>query len=287
MNKKQVGSLLIGVGVLMALLVGALAYFQLKSAEEALTQVPTRRVVVATRDVPEQGRIELNSVALASISEEALPARPIQRVDEAVGKFARQKIYRGDILNEDRVVSLETIRREVSAGRPAPAPSLVLDRDQVMFVLPSRLTGSFAGQSANLLTAADALRPGDYVDVLVTTLEFPDGMTTEQREEARANRPWDFLRTRVMFQNLRVHNVGIFAGPDAKEQTASRADERYLTFIVDRETALQLKWLKDIIALGQANIDFVLRSPSNPDMFASEAMTVQDIRQRYGVYGRQ
>ena len=56
---------------------------------------------------------------------------------------------------------------------------------------------------------------------------------------------------------------------------------------MDRETALQLKWLKDIVALGQANVDFVLRSPSNPDTLPSEPMTVQDIRQRYGIYGRQ
>jgi|SRR3954447_15368389 len=285
MNKKQVGSLLIGFGVLLALVVGGLVYFQLKNAEEQLGQVASERVVVATRDVPEQGRIEASAVTLASISREALPARPILKIEDAVGKFARQRIYRGDILNEDRVVSLEQIRREVSAGRPAPAPSLVLDRDQVMFVLPSRMTGSFAGQNPNLLTAVDAIRPGDYVDVLVTTLELPENMTPEERETARAQRPWDYLRTRVIFQNLRVHNVGPFVGPDAKEQPKS--GDTYLTFIVDRDTALQLKWLKDIVALGQANVDFVLRSPSNADTTPSEPMTVQDIRQRYGIYGRQ
>jgi len=285
MNKKQVGSLLIGFGVLLALVVGGLVYFQLKNAEEQLGQVASERVVVATRDVPEQGRIEASAVTLASISREALPARPILKIEDAVGKFARQRIYRGDTLNEDRVVSLEQIRREVSAGRPAPAPSLVLDRDQVMFVLPSRMTGSFAGQNPNLLTAVDAIRPGDYVDVLVTTLELPENMTPEERQVAREQRPWDYLRTRVVFQNLRVHNVGPFVGPDAKEQP--KAGDTYLTFIVDRDTALQLKWLKDIVALGQANVDFVLRSPSNADTTPSEPMTVQDIRQRYGIYGRQ
>ncbi len=285
MNKKQAGSLLIGVGVLLALIVGGLVYFQLKSAEEQVGKIASERVVVASRDIPEQGRIEASAVTLASISREALPARPILKIEDAVGKFARQKIHRGDILNDERVVSLDQIRREVAAGRPAPAPSLVLDKDQVMFVLPSRMTGSFAGQSPNLLTAVDAIRPGDYVDVLVTTLELPDSMTPEQREEAKAQRPWDYLRTRVVFQNLRVHNVGPFVGPDAKEQP--KTGDTYLTFIVDRDTALQLKWLKDIVALGQANVDFVLRSPSNPDTLPSEPMTVQDIRQRYGIYARQ
>jgi len=285
MNKKQMGSLLIGFGVLLGLVVAGLVYFQLQAAQEQLGQVASERVVVATRDIPEQGRIEASSVTFASISKEALPARPITKIEDAVGKFARQKIFRGDILNDERVVSLEQIRREVAAGRPAPAPSLVLDKDQVMFVLPSRMTGAFAGQGPNLLTSVDAIRPGDYVDVLVTTLELPESMTQEQREEARVNHPWDYLRTRVVFQNLRVHNVGPFLAPDAKE--APKTGDTYLTFIVDRETALQLKWLKDIVAMGQANVDFVLRSPSNPDTLPSEPMTVQDIRQRYGIYGRQ
>jgi flagella basal body P-ring formation protein FlgA len=139
MNKKQVGSLLIGVGGLMAIIVGVVVYLQLKSADERLQQVPTERVVVAARDIPDQGRIELRSVDLASVSKEAVPARPITKVDDAVGKFARQRIYKGDILNADRVVDLKTIRDDLSAGKSVPSVSLVLDRDQVMFVLPARL----------------------------------------------------------------------------------------------------------------------------------------------------
>jgi Flp pilus assembly protein CpaB len=289
MNKKQVGSLLIGVGGLMAIVIGALVYFQLKAAEERLGQVPTERVVVATRDIDAQGRVELRSVDMASVSKEALPARPINRVEDAVGKFARQKVYRGDILNQDRVVDLRTMREDIAQGRPVPSVSLVLDRDQVMFVLPARLQGSFAGQGPNLLTSADAIRPGDYVDILVTTLELPDTLTPEQRQDARANHMADYLRTRVLFQNLRVYNVGVFQQPDAKsdQPATTRPEDRYITFIVDRDTALQLKWLKDLVALGEGNVDFVLRSPGNPDLVSNAPVTVQDMQRQFGLYGRQ
>jgi len=289
MNKKQVGSLLIGVGGLMAILVGIVVYLQLQSAQDKLAQVPTERVVVATRDIPDQGRIELRSVDLASVTKEAMPNRPITKVDDAVGKFARQRIYKGDVLNADRVVDLKTIRDDLSAGKSVPSVSLVLDRDQVMFVLPARLQGSFAGQGANTLTAADAIRAGDYVDILVTTLDFPDGMTPEQRQAAQGDRLAEFLRTRVLFQNLRVYNVGVFQSPDAKadQQAATRPEDRLITFIVDRDTALQLKWLKDLVALGQANVDFVLRSPSNSDVQNTPPITVQDMQRQYGLYGRQ
>jgi Flp pilus assembly protein CpaB len=289
MNKKQVGSLLIGVGGLMAIIIGVVVYLQLKSAEERLQQVPTERVVVATRDIPDQGRIEVRSVDLASVSKEAVPNRPITKVDDAVGKFARQRIYKGDILNADRVVDLKTIRDDLSSGKAVPSVSLVLDRDQVMFVLPARLQGGFAGQGPNTLTAADAIKAGDYVDILVTTLEFPEGMTQDQKQAAQQDRLAEFLRTRVLFQNLRVYNVGVFQPADAKsdQAAASRPEDRLLTFIVDRDTALQLKWLKDLVALGQANVDFVLRSPSNSDVQASPPITVQDMQRQYGLFGRQ
>lgn len=281
--------MLIGVGGLMAIIIGVLVYFHLKSADERLQQVPTEHVVVATRDIADQGRIEVRSVDLASVSKEAVPNRPITKVDDAVGKFARRKIYKGNILNADRVVDLKTIRDDLSSGRAVPSVSLVLDRDQVMFVLPARLQGGFAGQAPNTLTAADAIKAGDYVDIFVTTLEFPEGMTQEQKQAAQQDRLAEFLRTRVLFQTLRVYNVGVFQPPDANsdQQAASKPEDRLLTFIVDRDTALQLKWLKDLVALGQANVDFVLRSSSNSDVQATPPITVQDMRRQYGLYGRQ
>jgi Flp pilus assembly protein CpaB len=246
-------------------------------------------VVVATRDIPDQGRVDVRSVEYANVSKEALPARPILKTEDAVGKFARQKIYKGDILNADRVVDLQTIRQDLAAGKAVPSVSLVLDRDQVLFVLPARLQGSFAGQGPNTLTAADALKAGDYVDIIATTLEFPDGMTQEQRQAAQQDHLADYLRTRVLFQNLRVYNVGIFTPPDQKssDQAQTKPEDRLITFIVDRDTALQLKWLKDLVALGQANVDFVLRSPSNPDIQPSQAITAADMQRQYGLYGRQ
>lgn len=309
MSRKRGGVLLVGVGLLLAVLAGWLAYSQLKAAEKRVEQVPGRRVVVATQDIPEQSRIALSAVTLATISEEALPARPFTDVSQAVGKFARQRIYRGDILTEDRVIGLEQLRagdgatRAGSTAPPAAAsPSLVLDKDQMMVAFPARLQGNFAAQSPNLLTEVNAIRAGDYVDILVTTLEFPEGMTREQRDEARREYPWEYLRTRVMFQNLRVHHVGEFdeavgalsgrsggsaltAATQSAARGRTRPEDRYLTFIVDRDTALQLKWLRDLVALGHASVDFALRSPANQEVTSAPVLTVQDIQRQFGLYG--
>jgi Flp pilus assembly protein CpaB len=298
-QKKRGGTILVSVGLLMALVAGWLAYSQLKAAEKRVEQVPGVRVVVATQDIPEQGRIAFNMVTYATISEESLPARPMTDVSSAVGQFARQRLFKGDILTADRVVSLEQVRNGATSA--VASPSLVLDKDQVMMVLPAKMSGNFAGQSPNLLTTTNAVRAGDYVDVLVTTLEFPEDWTPQQRDAARRENPWDYLRTRIMFQNLRVHHVGSFPDPGQAPAAAARTnnpvssattraptvrpEDRYLTFVVDRDTALQLKWLKDIVALGQANVDFVLRSPASQDVQQTNTLTVQDIRRQFGVYG--
>jgi hypothetical protein len=257
---------------------------------------------VATQDIPAQARITLSAVTLASISEESVPARPFVDIGQAVGQVARQPIFKGDILTADRVLSLDQIRAGGTGAVAgiAASPSLVLDKDQVMIVLPAHMTGGFAGQSPNLLTNTNAIRDGDYVDVLATTLELPDGMTPQERGVAREERPWDYLRTRVLFQNLRVHHVGSF--PDLGDNrgtpgqggfaavapagnSATRPEDRYLAFVVDRETALKLKWLKDIVALGHANVDFVLRSPVDQEIQPNETLTVQDLRRQFGMYG--
>jgi Flp pilus assembly protein CpaB len=300
MNRKRGGMMLVSVGLLMAVIAGWLAYSQLKAAEKRVEQVPGVRVVVATGDIAEQGRIAFNNVTYATISEESLPARPITDIGQAVGQFARQRIFKGDIITADRVVSLEQVR--TGGGGVAASPSLILDKDQVMMVLPAKMSGNVAGQSPNLLTTTNAIRAGDYVDVLVTTLEFPEGSTQQEKDIARRENPYDYLRTRVMFQNLRVHHIGAWPDPNQPAPAPARGsvvgnaarpqvtvnvrpEERYLTFVVDRETALQLKWLKDVVALGHANVDFVLRSPVNQEVQQSEALTVQDIRRQYGVYG--
>src|SRR5690349_20031586 len=110
MRKKRGGALLVALGLVLATSAGWLAYSQLKAAEQRVGQVPGVRVVVATQDIPEQGRIAFSSVAMATISEESLPVRPYKDIIQVVGQFARLRIFKVDILTPDRVVSLDQIR---------------------------------------------------------------------------------------------------------------------------------------------------------------------------------
>src|SRR6185295_20122631 len=87
------------------------------------------------------------------------------------------------------------------------APSFRIEKGKVMYVMPVQ----FAGSQFSLATV-NALRSGDRVDLLYTTINAPQGLTPEQRDEVRAN-PIPYLQTRIMLQDLRIQEIGSYA-PD-------------------------------------------------------------------------
>ena len=136
-----------------------------------------------------------------------------------------------------------------------------------MYVMPV----SFAGSQFSI-AQVNALRSGDRVDLLYTTINSPSGMSADQRQEVQAN-PIPYLQTRIMLQNLRIQEIGTSApdgsllpatgDPAAKGAAPSLANANII-FIVDPEEALVLKWLKDAATYyKQSNVEMVLRSPAD------------------------
>src|SRR4029077_8832161 len=85
--------------------------------------------------------------------------------------------------------------------------SFRIEKGKVMYVMPV----SFAGSQFSL-AQVNALRAGDRVDLLYTTINAPQGLTPEQRDEVKAN-PIPYLQTRIMLQDLRIQEIGTYA-PD-------------------------------------------------------------------------
>jgi hypothetical protein len=120
----------------------------------------------------------------------------------------------------------------------------------------------------------NALRAGDRVDLLYTTINAPQGLTAEQRDEVRAN-PIPYLQTRIMLQDLRIQEIGSYApdgslvpatgDPNAKGAAPALANANII-FIVQPEESLVLKWLKDAATYYKdSNIEMVLRSPADEE----------------------
>jgi Flp pilus assembly protein CpaB len=256
-QRKRLGFILIGGGVLMALIVGVMVYSQVSEAERVKASLPTARVVIATADIPPRTEIAASMVNIRTVPDELVQAGAATKIEDVVGKFTPDPISKGAVLNTQKIGPVAVKN----------APSFRIEKGKVMYVMPV----SFAGSQFSI-AQVNALRSGDRVDLLYTTINAPQGLSVDQRQEVTAN-PIPYLQTRIMLQNLRIQEIGSYApdgslvpatgDPTAKNAAPALANANII-FIVDPEEALVLKWLKDAATYyKESNVEMVLRSPAD------------------------
>jgi len=254
-QRKRLGFILIGGGVILALIVGVMVYSQVSEAEHVKAQLPTARVVIAMADIPARSEIAASMINVQTVPNELVQAGAATKIEDVVGKFTPNAITKGEVINTQKIgpVSVKN------------APSFGIEKGKVMYVMPV----SFAGSQFSL-AQVNALRSGDRVDLLYTTINAPQALSTDQRQSVESN-PIPYLQTRIMLQDLRIQEIGSYApdgslipaGGDPKNGSTAIASSNII-FIVDPEEALVLKWLKDAATYYQkSNVEMVLRSPAD------------------------
>ncbi len=257
MQRKRLGYILIGGGLVMALAVGVMVYSQVSEAEHVKASLPTARVVVATGDILARTEIPASMVNVRTVPDDLVQVGAATKVEDVVGKFSPDAITKGEVINTQKIGPVAVKN----------APSFRIEKGKVMYVMPV----SFAGTQFSLATV-NALRAGDRVDLLYTTINAPQGLTAEQRDAVNAN-PIPYLQTRIMLQDLRIQEIGSYApdgslvpatgDPSGKGAAASLGGANII-FIVQPEESLVLKWLKDAATYYKSsNIEMVLRSPAD------------------------
>jgi hypothetical protein len=135
----------------------------------------------------------------------------------------------------------------------------------------------------------NALRAGDRVDLLYTTIDAPAVVTAEQRDQIRAA-PIPYLQTRIMLQDLRIQEIGTYAADGSlvpatgdPGKGAASLDAANIIFVVKPEEALVLKWLKDAaIFYKDSSIEMVLRSPADDELADNNlVVNFNYMRQKY------
>jgi Flp pilus assembly protein CpaB len=258
-NRKRLGYILIGSGLVLALFVGVTVYSQVNEAERVKASLPTARVVIATADIPARTEIAASMVNVRTVPDELVQVGSATKVEDVVGKFSPDAITKGSVINTQKI-------GPVAAKN---APSFRIEKGKVMYVMPV----AFAGSQFSI-AQVNALRAGDRVDLLYTTINSPQGLSADQRDDVRAN-PIPYLQTRIMLQDLRIQEIGSYApdgsllpatgDPTKKDSTASLQGANII-FIVKPEEALVLKWLKDAATYYKdSNIEMVLRSPADEE----------------------
>jgi pilus assembly protein CpaB len=138
------------------------------------------------------------------------------------------------------------VRTQLVAANGKSGASITLEKGKVLVAFPT----------TDPLTVAGLVRPGDRVDVLAT-------VTSGTGELAR--------KTQTTLQNLEVIDV-LTAGREGQKASS-------LTFVVDHQVALVLKYLRDT----QATIDIAVRSRSESETTATTTVDLGYLLNAYGV----
>src|ERR1043165_6184548 len=172
-----------------------MVYSQVSEAEKVKASLPTARVVIATADIPARTEIAASMVNVRTVPDELVQAGAATKIEDVVGKFTPDAITKGAVINTQKIGPVAVQN----------APSFRIEKGKVMYVMPV----SFAGSQFSL-AQVNALRAGDRVDLLYTTINTPQGLTADQSDEVRAN-PIPYLQTRIMLQDLRIQEIGSYA----------------------------------------------------------------------------
>jgi Flp pilus assembly protein CpaB len=275
---RRLGIIFTAIGLAVSVIVAIVVYSQLSEAERVRTSLPTLRVVVAATDIPPRSEIPAASLSVQVIPDQLMQVGAATRVEDVAGKFTPDGFVKGELINVNKLGPVAA----------KSTPSYAIEKGKVMYVMPVAFTGTpFSVARVN------ALRAGDRVDLLYTTLDLPQGLAAQQRDDARAN-PIPYLQTRVMLQDLRIQQIGSYAAdgsflpatgdPNSKASPPS-LDDANIIFVVSPEEALVLKWLKDAATFYKdSNIEIVLRSPSDEEQTdTNTVVNFNYMRQKYNL----
>ena len=138
------------------------------------------------------------------------------------------------------------VRSQLVAANGRSGASVTLEKGRVLVAFPT----------VDPLTLAGLVRPGDRVDILAT-------VSAGGGEAAR--------KTQTTVQNLEVVDV-LLSGREGQKLAS-------LTFVVEHQVALVLKYLRDT----QATIDIAVRSRAEIDQASTTSVDQAYVLQTYGV----
>jgi Flp pilus assembly protein CpaB len=267
LRPERLGFILTAVGLVLSLLIGVLVYTQVAEAQRVRASLPSTVVIVAATDIPARSEVAASMLTVSTAPDPLIQDGAATRVEDVAGKYTPDGFVRGEVINT----------RKLGPAATKNTPSYGIEKGKVMYVMPVSFTGTELS-----ITRVNALRAGDRVDLLYTTIDAPAGLAADQRDQVRAD-PIPYLQTRIMLQNLRIQEIGSYAADGSLVPAATDASVKgappslanaSIIFIVTPEEALVLKWLKDAaLFYRDSNVEMVLRSPAD-DQQADNSLVI-------------
>jgi pilus assembly protein CpaB len=150
------GKAVLLLALFLGLISAVLVYVYLSQAggEKTAASGETQPVVVAKQDIPVATRITADMVEIKAISVDAVHPDSFSTTEGVVGNLARYPIMAGEQVLSDRVAASSLTLPE---GAELPLP----------YIVPEGKRAVSVGIS-DLISAGGLVRPGDYVDVILT-----------------------------------------------------------------------------------------------------------------------
>ena len=227
------------------------------------TPVPQREVLVARTDIAANSVITSSQVTTASFPVDLVPADAITSTGSVINATAKTAVFSGQIL----------LQRQFIAG---PVTSII-PPGKVLVAFPS----------TDMLNATGAVQPGDHVDIMIS---LPISGTT--RLDAGASNGTQIapgattLVSQLTLQNIEVYTMGEWTPPGQTANANGNANAnpqalKIITFIVDHQEALILKFVKD----SGGTIDLAIRSAQDNQNVDTDPVTIDYLVDLYKFIG--
>jgi len=240
------------------------------------TPIPKVFVVVAANDLAENVAVSAVDVVQKQLPVEFAPPNAIAAPEIAVGKYTTSRIYKGEILIAP-LLSDSKQTSQLAARIPEGKVAMAVAVDDAMNVL-------------------GALHAGDHVDVLLSldlknllplvTPQAGQASSSPAGQTAAAQTPPE-LSTQLTMQNVEILAVGPPAGDVPAANTSgqstsqpaqpSQQQSRTITFLLDRQDAVTLKYIKD----SGGTLDLVVRAPADQTLAKTDAVTLDTLYNKF------
>jgi pilus assembly protein CpaB len=253
----QRGLLFILLGLIAAVAAAAVVYSLSNgvaaktSSVTVPTAVPQRGIdiVVARQDIAANTKIITDMLTLKQYPLDLLPSDGYTSTAPLVGTTTKVKVLQGDPLRRGQFIA--------AGGRIGA--SVNVEKGKVLVAFPS----------TDIRNSTGAVQPGDHVDILLTlpisgTARLDAGAGTESQLQSGKN-----LVSQATLQNIQVYSTGEWTPPNAQGGENARG-LKIITFIVDHQEAIILKFVKD----SGGVIDLVVRSLEEKDTVVTDPVNL-------------
>jgi len=264
------GMLFIIIGLVAAIAAGVVVFLlsnniatQAASQTTPIPRAPTggTDVLVAYTDIDANSVVTSSMLVTATFPADLVPEDAYTRTLGVLGQTAKTKVFAGQML----------LKRQFVAAGGRTGASASVPKGKVLVAFPS----------TDIINSTGAVQGGDHVDILLSIpisgtarLDAGAGSGTQIGEPKT-------LVSQATLQNVEVYNTGLWTPPDQAAGQTTPQNLKIITFLVDHQEALILKFVKD----SGGTIDLVVRSLEEKDSVDTEPVNIDYLVDLYRFIG--